>query len=53
MITLNPGDLIMTGTPAGVAVARKGADGRRPWLRAGDVVEVEITGLGRQRNELV
>ena len=53
MVTLNPGDLIMTGTPAGVAVARKGPDGRRPWLTAGDVVEVEITGLGRQRNELV
>ena len=35
-----------------VAVARRGADGRRPWLTAGDVVEVEITGLGRQRNEL-
>lgn len=53
MVTLNPGDLILTGTPAGVAVARKGPDGRRPWLTAGDVVEVEITGLGRQRNELV
>jgi len=53
MVTLNPGDLILTGTPAGVAVARKDADGRRPWLRSGDVVEVEITGLGRQRNELV
>lgn len=52
MVTLNPGDLILTGTPAGVAVARKDADGRRPWLTAGDVVEVEITGLGRQRNEL-
>lgn len=52
MVTLNPGDLILTGTPAGVAVARRGADGRRPWLTAGDVVEVEITGLGRQRNEL-
>ncbi|MDO4240485.1 fumarylacetoacetate hydrolase family protein [Micrococcus sp.] len=53
MVTLNPGDLILTGTPAGVAVARKGPDGRRPWLTAGDVVEVEIPGLGRQRNELV
>ncbi|MGC5048990.1 fumarylacetoacetate hydrolase family protein [Micrococcus porci] len=53
MVTLNPGDLILTGTPAGVAVARRDGDGRRPWLTAGDVVEVEITGLGRQRNELV
>lgn len=53
MVTLNPGDLILTGTPAGVALARQDDDGRRPWLRADDVVEVEITGLGRQRNELV
>ena len=53
LITLNPGDLILTGTPAGVALARRDAEGRRPWLRPDDVVEVEITGLGRQRNELV
>ena len=39
--------------PAGVALARRDAEGRRPWLRPDDVVEVEITGLGRQRNELV
>ncbi|MDY6055777.1 fumarylacetoacetate hydrolase family protein [Micrococcus sp.] len=53
MVTLNPGDLIMTGTPAGVALGRRDEEGRRPWLTAGDVVEVEITGLGRQRNEIV
>ena len=53
MVTLSPGDLILTGTPAGVALARRDAEGRRPWLRPGDVVEVEVTGLGRQRNELV
>jgi 2-keto-4-pentenoate hydratase/2-oxohepta-3-ene-1,7-dioic acid hydratase in catechol pathway len=42
---LEPGDLINTGTPQGVALS-----GRFPYLRAGDVVEVEIDGLGRQRN---
>jgi acylpyruvate hydrolase len=52
MVTLLPGDLILTGTPAGVAVARKNDDGRRPWLKAGDVLETEIEGLGAQRNEI-
>jgi 2-keto-4-pentenoate hydratase/2-oxohepta-3-ene-1,7-dioic acid hydratase in catechol pathway len=44
-MTLYPGDVINTGTPAGVALGR--ADGA--FLREGDVVEIEITGLGRQR----
>ncbi|MFI5953989.1 fumarylacetoacetate hydrolase family protein [Cryptosporangium sp. NPDC051539] len=44
-MTLYPGDVINTGTPAGVAMGR--ADGA--FLRDGDVVEIEITGLGRQR----
>jgi 2-keto-4-pentenoate hydratase/2-oxohepta-3-ene-1,7-dioic acid hydratase in catechol pathway len=39
---LEPGDVINTGTPAGVALGR--AD--KPYLRAGDVVELEIDGLG-------
>jgi acylpyruvate hydrolase len=52
IVTLLPGDLILTGTPAGVAVARKDAEGRRPWLKAGDVLETEIEGLGAQRNEI-
>ncbi len=42
---LEPGDLVNTGTPQGVALS-----GRFPYLRAGDVVEMEIEGLGRQRN---
>lgn len=42
---LEPGDVINTGTPAGVALGR--AD--TPYLRAGDVIDVEIDGLGRQR----
>jgi 2-keto-4-pentenoate hydratase/2-oxohepta-3-ene-1,7-dioic acid hydratase in catechol pathway len=41
---LEPGDVISTGTPQGVAVS-----GRFPYLAPGDVVEVEIDGLGRQR----
>ncbi|MFF5444474.1 fumarylacetoacetate hydrolase family protein [Streptomyces sp. NPDC012888] len=47
-MTLYPGDVIVTGTPAGVAA---GQPEPKPFLRAGDVVEVEISGLGRQRQE--
>ncbi|MGW6059876.1 fumarylacetoacetate hydrolase family protein [Streptomyces sp. NPDC055189] len=48
-MTLYPGDVINTGTPAGVAM---GQPEPKPYLRAGDVVELEIDGLGRQRQEL-
>ncbi|MGW3033221.1 fumarylacetoacetate hydrolase family protein [Streptomyces sp. NPDC001178] len=48
-MTLYPGDVINTGTPAGVAM---GEPEPKPYLRAGDVVELEISGLGRQRQEL-
>ncbi|MEV5145998.1 fumarylacetoacetate hydrolase family protein [Streptomyces sp. NPDC052727] len=48
-MTLYPGDVINTGTPAGVAMGRPEP---RPYLRGGDVVELEIAGLGRQRQEL-
>jgi 2-keto-4-pentenoate hydratase/2-oxohepta-3-ene-1,7-dioic acid hydratase in catechol pathway len=44
-MTLYPGDVINTGTPAGVAMGRPG----HPYLRPDDVVELEIDGLGRQR----
>jgi 2-keto-4-pentenoate hydratase/2-oxohepta-3-ene-1,7-dioic acid hydratase in catechol pathway len=44
-LVLRPGDVINTGTPAGVALGRPD----RPYLRGGDVVEIEIDGLGRQR----
>jgi 2,4-didehydro-3-deoxy-L-rhamnonate hydrolase len=47
-LALEPGDLVLTGTPEGVALS-----GRFPYLRAGDVVELEIDGLGRQRHEMV
>ncbi|MEU5687506.1 2-hydroxyhepta-2,4-diene-1,7-dioate isomerase [Streptomyces venezuelae] len=48
-MTLHPGDVINTGTPAGVAM---GQPEPKPYLRAGDVVELEVEGLGRQRQEL-
>ncbi|MFH8347142.1 fumarylacetoacetate hydrolase family protein [Streptomyces sp. NPDC018045] len=48
-MTLYPGDVINTGTPAGVAM---GCPDPKPYLRAGDVVELEIDGLGRQRQVL-
>jgi 2-keto-4-pentenoate hydratase/2-oxohepta-3-ene-1,7-dioic acid hydratase in catechol pathway len=47
-LTLEPGDLLLTGTPQGVALS-----GRFPYLSAGDVVELEIEGLGRQRQRMV
>lgn len=50
MITLLPGDIILTGTPGGVALAMRDENGRRPWLKPGDVVETRIEGLGAQRN---
>jgi len=46
-LVLEPGDVVNTGTPQGVALS-----GRFPYLRAGDVMEVEIEGLGRQRQTL-
>ncbi len=48
-MVLHPGDVVNTGTPAGVALGIEG----QPYLRAGDVVELEIDGLGRARQEMV
>jgi len=47
-LTLEPGDLVLTGTPQGVALS-----GRFPYLAPGDVVDIEIEGLGAQRQEFV
>ncbi len=47
-LTLEPGDVILTGTPEGVALS-----GRFPYLSAGDTVDMEIDGLGRQRQVCV
>jgi 2-keto-4-pentenoate hydratase/2-oxohepta-3-ene-1,7-dioic acid hydratase in catechol pathway len=49
IVTLEPGDLIFTGTPPGVGFARKPP----VFLKGGDVVEVEIDGLGVLRNPVV
>lgn len=49
-VTLEPGDLVITGTPPGVG------EGKRPdaiFLKAGDVMELGITGLGTQRQDVV
>ncbi|MEU6402155.1 fumarylacetoacetate hydrolase family protein [Streptomyces sp. NPDC046985] len=48
-MTLYPGDVVNTGTPAGVAMGRPEP---QPYLRSGDVVELEVEGLGRQRQKL-
>ena len=48
--TLLPGDLIFTGTPPGVGISRKPTP---VLLKAGDVVEVEIAGIGILRNPVV
>jgi 2-keto-4-pentenoate hydratase/2-oxohepta-3-ene-1,7-dioic acid hydratase in catechol pathway len=49
-MVLYPGDVINTGTPAGVAM---GQPEPKPYLRPGDVVELEIDGLGRARQVMV
>jgi len=48
-MTLEPGDVVATGTPSGVAHARKPP----AWMKAGDVVEVEVEKIGVLRNPVV
>ena len=47
--TLSPGDIIVTGTPSGVGVARK----PQLWMKPGDICEVELEGLGTLSNPIV
>ena len=47
-IRLMPGDLLITGSPPGNGAMHGGR-----WLRPGDVIESEITYLGRQRNNVI
>jgi 2-keto-4-pentenoate hydratase/2-oxohepta-3-ene-1,7-dioic acid hydratase in catechol pathway len=47
-LVLEPGDLLNTGTPQGVALS-----GRYPYLADGDVVDLEIDQLGAQRQTVV
>jgi acylpyruvate hydrolase len=49
---LNPGDVLTTGTPRGVAAGRK-PDQPSWWLKPGDVVEAEVEKVGRLRNRIV
>lgn len=48
-ITLEPGDIIASGTPAGVGAGRDPQE----WLQPGDVVEACVEGIGRLRNPVV
>jgi len=48
-LTLEPGDVILTGTPSGVGAARTPPR----WLLDGDIVEISIGGLGTLRNPVV
>ncbi len=47
-LTLEPGDIIATGTPPGVGFARKPPE----FMKPGDIMETEITGIGMIRNEI-
>jgi 2-keto-4-pentenoate hydratase/2-oxohepta-3-ene-1,7-dioic acid hydratase in catechol pathway len=47
--TLQAGDVILTGTPAGIGMARN----PQRWLQDGDIVEISIGGLGSLRNPVV
>ena len=49
---LNPGDVLTTGTPRGVAAGRK-PDQTPWWLKPGDVVEAEVENIGRLKNRVV
>ena len=48
-MTLEPGDIIATGTPSGVGFARNPPE----FLKAGDVMETEVEGIGKLRNLVV
>jgi 2-keto-4-pentenoate hydratase/2-oxohepta-3-ene-1,7-dioic acid hydratase in catechol pathway len=48
-ITLEPGDVILTGTPEGVILGMK----EKVWLKAGDEVTLEVEGLGRLTNSMI
>jgi 2,4-didehydro-3-deoxy-L-rhamnonate hydrolase len=48
-MTLSPGDIVSTGTPAGVGLGMKPPT----YLKAGDIVELGVDGLGKARQEIV
>jgi len=47
-LTLEPGDLFLTGTPAGVGHARNPPE----FMKPGDILETEVEGLGLLRNKI-
>ena len=49
MTELRPGDVIVTGTPSGVGLART----PQLWMKAGDTVEVEISKIGVLSNPII
>ena len=49
VMTLEPGDIIATGTPSGVGHARQ----PQLWMKAGDTIEVEVEGIGTLTNPVV
>jgi 2-keto-4-pentenoate hydratase/2-oxohepta-3-ene-1,7-dioic acid hydratase in catechol pathway len=48
-MTLEPGDVVITGTPAGVGYARKPP----VFMKQGDIIEIEIDGIGVLSNPVV
>ena len=48
-MTLEPGDIMFTGTPSGVGHARKPEP---VWMKPGDTIEVEVEGIGVLRNPI-
>jgi 2-keto-4-pentenoate hydratase/2-oxohepta-3-ene-1,7-dioic acid hydratase in catechol pathway len=48
-MTLEPGDVVITGTPAGVGYARKPP----VFMKAGDTIEIEIEGVGTLSNPII
>ncbi len=47
-LTLEPGDIIATGTPSGIGAGRTPQE----WLKPGDIMETEIDRIGTIRNEI-
>jgi 2-keto-4-pentenoate hydratase/2-oxohepta-3-ene-1,7-dioic acid hydratase in catechol pathway len=48
-MTLEPGDIILTGTPSGVGHARKPEP---VWMKPGDTIEIEVEGIGVLSNPI-
>jgi acylpyruvate hydrolase len=49
MMTLEPGDVVLTGTPGGVAMGMTPP----PWLKVGDIVRTRIASIGELENRIV